>query len=357
MKKVIIALLALCAVHAPTFAAPAPAPAVPAAQTGHEKAALAAAEVWPGKADWIGQQAIIVPAKLNASASYLLVFPQPGQDISGIDQLCIARRHIGKTFTIQGLYKFGTKQAAPQYYWRLAAKDGGVLWVKDNSDVALPALPFALEREIEAEKRAIAAIGALVGKTIWIDRNFILKGELTAPVGHLAPLTVAAFKAAGPFSETYTLDLRQADGAPVAWTVAPTGPRAAFSAVQFYGMLESGFLRQDPQTLFPHWSPEEWQLIRAQEIRVGWEREKVRMSWGPAQVAEGPEEDMYEARYGKYYLYFKNDRLMKIKTPDPASAADTSAGKPTKGNPSSRGKKNKPNVKMVELQEAKKEGP
>jgi hypothetical protein len=360
LKKIFAVLIMLCAVHAPAFSAPADTAAAPTVQ---EKAVLSAAPVWPDKAAWVGQQATLVPAKLNVSASYLLIFQQPGQDMSGIDQLHLARKHLGKPFIIEGLYKLEKKKAVTRYFWRLAAKDGGVLWVRDYPDVALSALPFALEREIAAEKRAMAEIGALVGNTVWIDRNYIPKAELTAAVDHLAPLTVTAFKSTGPFSEAYTLDLKQADGTPVAWTVAPAGQRAAFSNEQFYGMIRSGFMRHDPQTLFPHWSPEDWRLISGQEIRVGWEREKVLMSWGeprlaPALVAKGPEEDMYEARYGKYYLYFKNDKLMKIKTPDPAvtgKKADTKAA-PAGKTSSREGNKDGPKIKMIELQEATKEG-
>lgn len=357
MKKFFVVLTALCALHSPAFSAPANTPAAPAAQTAEAKAVLSAAQVWPNKAAWVGQQAAFVPAKLNASASYLLIFQQPGQDISGIDQLHLARKAIGKPFTIQSLYKLEKQGAVTQYFWQLAAKDGGVLWVKDYSDVALSALPFALEHEIDTEKRAIAEIGALVGNTLWIDRNYIPKGELSAAVGHLVPLTVTAFKSAGPFSETYALALKQEDGTPVVWTVAPTGQRAAFSNEQFFGMIRSGFMRHDPQTFFPHWSPEDLRLIRNQEIRVGWDREKVLVSWGeprlaPVPIGYGPEEDMYEARYGKYYLYFKNDKLMKIKTPDPAFADKTTADKPAKNNRSDK----KPKIKMLELKEAKKEG-
>jgi hypothetical protein len=350
VKKFLILLIALFAVHSSAFSASQQAPAAQAGQTGQEQPALSAAPAWPAKAAWVGQLATVVPAKLYASASYLLIFREPGKDMSGVDQLFLARKHIGQTFTIQGLHKLEKKGAATQYFWKLAGKDGTVLWVRDYPDVELTGLPFALASEIEAEKQAIAEINSLVGATLWIDRNLIPAAELTANVNHLAPLTVTAFKSAGPFSEAYSLAFRQEDGTPVVWTVAPTGARAAFSNSQFYGMIRSGFMRHEPQTLFPHWPEADWQLVRAQEIRVGWDREKVILSWGnpetaPTVVTSGPEEDSYEWRYGKYRLYFRNNQLKKIKIPDPASATQKPGGDK---------KDEKAGPKMIEVTGAKK---
>ena len=109
-------------------------------------------------------------------------------------------------------------------------------------------------------------------------------------------------------------------------------------------------MRHEPQTLFPHWTQEDWQLVRAQEIRVGWDREKVIMSWGqpqtaPMLVSSGPEEDSYEWRYGNYRLYFLNNHLNKIKIPDPASVTQKTGG-------DKKSKQDGP--KMLEITEAKK---
>lgn len=342
MKKILILMIALLFVHSPAFSAPQqPLPAQPA---------MSAAPVWPAKAAWVGQQATIVPAKLYASASYLLIFREPGKDISGVDQLFLARKHSGQPFTIQGLHQLTKKGAITQYFWKLTGKDGAVLWVRDYPNTGLTGLPFALASEIAAEKQVIAEINSLVGATLWIDRNLIPAAELTANVSHLAPLTVTAFKSAGPFSEAYSLAFRREDGTPVVWAVAPTGARAAFSNNQFYGIIRSGFMRHEPQTLFPHWTQEDWQLVRAQEIRVGWDREKVIMSWGqpqtaPMLVSSGPEEDSYEWRYGNYRLYFLNNHLNKIKIPDPASVTQKTGG-------DKKSKQDGP--KMLEITEAKK---
>ncbi|MDT8903113.1 hypothetical protein [Anaeroselena agilis] len=363
MKRALIILIALAVflpASVPARSAPAPAPP---AQADKEKPVLSAIAPWPAKAAWVGQQATIVPAKLYASSSYLLIFRDPDQDMSGVDQLFLARKNIGQIFTVQGLYKLAKKGAAARYFWRLDSKDGTVLWIRDYPEVTLSGLPFALDSEIEAEKRAIAEINSLVGNTIWIDRNYIPPKELTADVAHLAPLTVTAFKSAGPFSEAYALSLRREDGSPVVWTIAPTGVRAAFSNSQFYGMIRSGFMRHNPQTLFPHWPQDDWQLIRDQEIRAGWDKDKVLMSWGepkmpPVLVPDGSEEDMYEWRYGNYYLYFKNNVLLKIKIPDPAyvpaKADDKSAsgGKPAARQGNKQDKKDGP--KMIEIPAAKK---
>ncbi len=311
MKKLLILLV---------FITAALSPALPAA-AGPGQAGLTAVAPWPGKADWIGQSATIYPAKLYASASYLLIFRQPGEDISGVDQLALSRKLAGQTFVINGLYKLPAAGEA-KYYWQLTGPGGGAVWVKDSADGPLAALPFALRSEIAAENMAIDELNALAGATLWVNRNLFAPGELPG-IGHLAPLTVAGFKSAGPFSDTYVLTLRQEDGSPAVWTAAATGRRTAYGNVHFAALVAKNFFRQDPTTLFPHWAESLWPLVRAREIRTGWDREMVLMSWGDPEksekVAKGPEKGLEEWRYGSYHLYFRDKLLEKIKLPDPAA--------------------------------------
>ncbi len=346
MNKLLIVLIIMSAVLSPALPA--------AAGPGQAPAAVAP---WPGKAAWIGQQATIYPAKLYASASYLLLFRQPGEEMSGVDQLALGRKLAGQTFVMSGLYRLPTA-AEPKYYWQLTGPGGTAVWVKDTAGGPLAALPFALAGEIAAENKAIGELNALVGATLWVNRNLFAPAELPA-VGHLDPLTVAGFKSAGPFSDTYALDLRQEDGSPVVWTAATTGRRAAYGNVHFAALVTKNFFRQDPVTLFPHWPGQLWPLIRAREIRPGWEREMVLMSWGDpetsAKVAEGPEKDLEEWRYGNYHLYFRDKLLEKIKIPDPAAVEKTPPDdqKAARGKPADK-KKEPP---MLEITSAtKKEG-
>lgn len=310
MRKPIFILLLLAALLFPAL----PILAEP------EPAELSAVTPWPQKADWVGQQAAIIPAKLNASASYLLVFPKPGQDISGVDQLFLARKYIGQSFTIEGLYQQQTKRAAA-YYWRLVGPEGSTVWVRDYPAGQLSALPFALPSEFDAENKVIAELTSLAGTTVWINRNLITASELSTDVGHLEPLTITAFKSNGPFSDTYSLAFRQANGEPVVWELKPAGKRAAFSTSQFYALVQQDLYRQDPQDQFPLWA-DIWPLIKAREIRVGWDREMVLMSWGTPtsveKVLKGPEKGLERWGYGSNHLYFEGKQLAKIKIPDSA---------------------------------------
>jgi hypothetical protein len=337
MKKLLLILFTVSAVLCPTL----PALAGPTAVAP-----------WPGKTNWIGQQATVYPAKLYASASYLLLFRQPGEDMPGVDQLALGRELVRQTFTINGLYRLTTAGEA-KYYWKLAGPAGRVVWVKDRADGLLAALPFALGSEIAAENKAIGELNALVGATLWVNRNLFAPAELPAAVGHLAPVTVTGFKSAGPFSDTYVLTLRQEDGSPAVWTAATTGRRTAYGNVHFAALVAKNFFRQDPTTLFPHWAENLWPLIRAREIRTSWDREMVLMSWGDPdkseKITKGPEKGLEEWRYGSYHLYFRDKLLAKIKIPDPA--ADKTAAGETK--PSDK-KKEPPMIEITSA--AKKEG-
>lgn len=319
MKKLLL-LTAFLLLLAPTAFAQ-PIPASPA--------------LWPHKADWAGRPAVIFPAKLYATASYLLLYRQPGEELSGVEQLALGRRLAGRAFTVQGLYELKKPGADPRHYWLLAAP-GEQVWVRDTKDTPLANLPFALDSEINAENKKIAELTALAGATVWIDANRVAAADLSAPLGHLSPLTVVAFKSTGPFSDVYTLTLQPTEGAPVVWAVKITGGQAAaYSNAQFAALLARSFFRQEPRTLFPHWAEHLWPLVAAREVRVGWDKEMALMSWGdPDKVekaAKGPDKDLEIWQYaGNRHLYFKDKLLVKIKIPDPAAKPGTTkpAGTP-----------------------------
>lgn len=338
MKKLILTLLAALLIAPAALAQPTPttkstpttqpAPAVPAA--------VRASALWPHKADWVGRQATIFPARLYATASYLLLYPQPGQELSGVDQLALGRRLAGRTFTIQGLYELKKAKAISEYYWLLTSPQEKV-WVRDTRESQTAALPFALDSEIAADAKKISELSALADATVWIDRNRTRPGDLSAPVGHLAPLTVVAFKSAGPFSDIYTLTLQQEDGTPLVWTVKTTGSGAtAYSNGQFAALFAKNFYRQEPRTLFPRWAEHLWPLIAAREIRVGWDKEMVLMSWGDPdkkteKIEEGPNKGLEKWQYpGSHHLYFRDKLLVKIKLPDPAFKPDPASKAPAK---------------------------
>lgn len=291
------------------------------------------AKLWPQKTAWPGQTVSFFPAKFYASASYLLLFSQPGQSIAGVDQLFFARTLVGKAYKIQGLYELKKKAGAPpEYYWRLDGPPGQApLWVKDNPEGQLASLPFVLASEVAEDNKQRAAIQALTGKVVWLDRNRIGKSELSVNVNHLAPLTITDFKSTGPFSETYVMSFEQADGPPLVWQLGPTASRAAYSHSQFLQLFQQIFRSQDPESLYPKWPPSVWDLVKAREIKVGFDKDMVLMSWGETDkreiIEKGPEKGLEQWRYPEgYRLYFKGKALVKIKIPqsvDPKSKDQT----------------------------------
>lgn len=351
MKKALVLIMMLFTLQIPALAAAEPQPAGPAAMAP-----------WPQKADWVGQQATIFPAKLYATASYLLVFPQPGQNVTGVEQLYFARKFIRQTFTINGLYKL-TQPAREEYYWRLDGDGGKTVWVKDTPSGLLAVLPFALNSELVADNKAIADLNALAGATFWIDRNVIATTELSAPVGHLTQVTVTAFKSAGPFSDTYSLALTREDGSPAVWATATTGSgkQAVYSNVHFLSRAQKGLLRENPRARFPQWNEELWTLIKDREIRTGWDRDMVTTSWGDPETIEktleGPDKGLMRWRYSSANLFFRDKLLEKIRIPDPAleklKHAKGAGPQPVKAD----GKKKDPNEGMIEVSAARKEPP
>lgn len=342
MKKltVLIAIFLLLAALPALVQAAEDSPPAPTAPPGELQ--VFDARLWPPKADWPGQKVSFVPAKLYASASYLLVFNQPGQEITGADQLFFTRKLVGKTYTIQGLYELTKKGAAPEYYWRLDGPNGqAAAWVKDTRGGLLANMPFVLGREIAEENKLRAELEALSDKKVWIDRNRVAKSELSADVDHLVPLTITGFKSAGPFSELYVMTFEQANGEPLVWQLSATGNRAAYSHSQYLQLFQRDFYGQDPVSLHPEWPAAVWGLIKAREIRVGWTKEMVAMSWGEADKHEiielGPNKGLTQWRYPEgYRLYFKEKTLVKIRIPKPAdknkNQAITPSGKDTMHN-------------------------
>lgn len=351
MKKLLPIFMILLALLSPTLAAAQPQPA-----------ALAAVAPWPQKADWVGQQAVIYPAKLYATASYLLVFPQPGQSITGADQLYFARKFIRQSLTIGGLYKLA-KPAGEEFYWRLNGAGGTTVWVKDSPTGLLAVLPFALNSELAAENKAVADLNALVGTTFWLDRNVIDTAELSAPVGHLSKITVTAFKSSGPFSDTYSLAFTREDGSPAVWATATTGTgkQMVYGNGQFLARAQKGLLRESPRTRFPQWNEDQWTLIEGREIRTGWDQDMVTVSWGAPETTEklleGPDKGLVRWRYGGTNLFFRGKQLAKIRIPDPALAKLKPAKDDDRKTAKNNDKKKDPNEGLIEVSAASKEPP
>lgn len=282
------------------------------------------AGLWPHKAFWPGQQATFLRTKLYATASYLLLFRQPGQDMPGAEQLFYGRTLIGKTYTINGLFELKRKGAGSHYFWQLTRPGEEPVWVRDTINTPLDNLPFATPEDTAAEHKQIAGLENLAGTTVWINRNIAAPPQLSADLGHLTPLTVTGFKSAGPFSEAYTLFLDRADGEPLTWTVGITGERTAYSNRQFYKFLTRAFYLQDPATLYPKWPAGVWPHVKNREVRVGWDKPMVLMSWDHPDKLErivlGPDKGLERWSYSGKHLFFKDATLVKIKVPKPPQA-------------------------------------
>ena len=79
---------------------------------------------------------------------------------------------------------------------------------------------------------------------------------------------------------------------------------------------ENYFFEFDPKERYK-WSGEIWELINSGKVRVGMNKEQVKLSWGkPKKINK----DIYQGRiheqwiYSRQYLYFENDKLTAIQS-------------------------------------------
>lgn len=317
---------------------------------------------WPDKAGWIGQKAVLLPAKLYQNVSFLFLYTQPSLAESGVDQLNHGRSLLGRSLVIKGLYERKTN-AAKEYYWYLdSGKTGESLWVKDSKDRPLADQPFALESEISLEKSWLNQINTLAGHTVWYNRNSDASFGKSGSARHLAPLTVKEVRSEGPFSGNYQLILLKEDETALVWSVGLGSTPPVYNHKQFYDLLQQSFYTQNPFEAYPSWPEDRWTAVKARKVAVGMSQDMVSLSWGVAkQITKAKDGTEVWEYSGLRYLTFKDKTLTKIRIPkpQPPSEAKSKNDKDAKNQSGQdKGKdKNKNNSSLPELIEVTEAGP
>lgn len=289
-------------------------------------AEVGASQVWSAKATWIGQKAVIVPAKMVEHVGFLFLYQDPTTSVSGVDQLSLGRSLSGKTLTIKGLYTL-KKATATEYYWYLTAEGGApAVWLKDSRDKTLADEPFALEAEFSQDKRWQEQLAALPGLAVWYNSNSAVTFAKGASADHLAPLTISEFHSGGPFSETYQLTFTKEDGSVLDWTAGVGTTPPAYSNRQFYDLLQKTFYLKSPYDAHPAWPEARWAAIKARKVAVGMDQDMVVLSWGATMLITQAKDGTETWEYPDHrYLIFKGKTLTKIKVPKPPAPKNAKA--------------------------------
>ena len=289
------------------------------------------AQIWPNKAGWLGQKAVLVPAKLYQTVSFLFLYDQPGALPSGVDQLSLGRRLSGKEYVVKGLFEQKAAKTT-EYFWCLTG-DGALpaLWVKDNQDRTLSDQPFALESEMAGEKQAAEKLAKLTGLTIWSNKNKAVVFDQKALADHLEPLVIRTVRSDGPFGENYSLQLAREDNSLLLWKAGFGSNPSVYSLQQFYDLLQKNFYMTSPFDAHPTWSQDTWTAIKSRKVALGWNQEMVDLSWGAARETTKEKDGSETWEYpDRHFLTFKNDIVTKIKIPAPPPVKD---GKPQSNQP------------------------
>jgi hypothetical protein len=311
-RTLLLSLFLLLACLTPVAAADAP---------GAGLSEVSAAQIWQSKAGWVGQKAVILPAKIYQNVSFLFLYQDPTAPASGADQYLLGKSLFGKPFVIRGLYELN-KDSAKQYYWYLATDKGDFsVWVKDNKDRALADQPFVLDTEIAEDRRAMEPLAALPGLTLWYNINSGISFSKGGSSEHLAPLTIREFHSDGPFSEKYQLLLTKEDGSVLDWTVGLATTPPVYDHRQFYALLQKSFYLKSPYETHPGWPEARWAAIKARKVALGMDQEMVNLSWGAATQVTKAKDGTETWEYpDSRYLFLKDKKLIKIKVPKPPAA-------------------------------------
>ena len=320
IKKVLILLLVIIFTNVPFATA--------GNQDQQNLSETAPAAIGSEKAGWVGQTVTFLNGKMHQKVGYIFLYLHPGEELSGIDQVLLAKKLSGKSYKITGLYALKLSSAT-SYFWRLLSVDNNqILWVKDNKTRLMSEEPFALPQEIAAENQLIGSMNELKNKNIWLNKNMLSPGDVSAKVNHLEHFIIKGFESAGPYSQTYLLTLTNDDNETVQWKIGINSGKPVYNHGLFWDQYNKTFYGKDPSESYPNWQPESWQKIKQQKVVLGWDKKMVEMSWGQPLIitqdftVRKNRAEIWEYE-GQRYLYFKKDQLVNILIPKPSSAGKT----------------------------------
>jgi hypothetical protein len=277
--------------------------------------------VWPEKKAWVGQTAVFYMPKIHEKATFLSIYRDPDQPITGIEQKFLAQKIANRPFVIKGLYYKKTKQ--DEYYWLLAAPSGETaVWVRDYNSKAAD-LPFSLPAEIKEELKAKDDVRQLVGKFVWYNMNMAVFKEAA---GHLEALQIEDIASEGPYSDSYLFTFKNKADDKLQWKTGYAGTPPVYGHTSLLRTLKECFYLEDPIAAKPDWTSEDWAAITKREIRRGWSQEKLLMSWGRPEKIESTGDNAKEVRW--FYedtalVVLKQGVIAKILIPKEGNTAGT----------------------------------
>lgn len=268
---------------------------------------VAASEILPYKANWIGQKITISkpdPTGFCDNIQY---------NSSSYD----GKKLLNKQLRITALFTNGST-----YAWKLNDEETAeTYWFIDQhysfrANNGLPAtfddtLPFYVETEKNTRNQIINDFNALVERSIWANNanNYLLRN---LGVKHLERLVITQAKVDSDFKGAQFSAQRE-DGTTISW-------KQPFNKYLNLGetpesVLDEVAFTQNPYDLYD--LPDEtWEVIRNRAVRIGFSKEMCLMSWGkPKSInrttnARGAVEQWV---YGlNSYLYFTNGELTTI---------------------------------------------
>ena len=264
-------------------------------------------EIFPYKANWIGQKITIYKSNPTGFSGIL----QSGLPFNG-------NNLTNKPFKIIALY---TDKYNSNYYWKLFDEDSGeIAWYQDKhyalvknglGKTSEDEVPFYVETEKDTRNQITNDFNALVGRSIWADNtsHYLLR---KLDVKHLERLIITEAKVDSDFKGVQFSAQRE-DGTTITW-------KQPFNKYLNLGQTPESVLDvvafiQNPYELYD--LPDgTWEVIRNGGVRVGFSKEMCLMSWGkPKSVNKTTNSwGVYEQWvYGlTSYLYFTNGELTTI---------------------------------------------
>lgn len=269
------------------------------------------AKVSPEKAHWVGQTVTFLLPRLYERGGYVYLYEELNKPGAIHDQFLLAKKIAGQRYSVQGLFR--DSSSSPKYYWKLFnVLDNSVLWVRDvnfNSSQ----IPFMLPEELNKDNKAKEELRSLIAKTVWYNKNSTALGK---EISHLEPMTVVDIRNFGEYGEFFEVTLKLRDGKETKWVTSYKEVPPVYSYASLGKALSECFYIADPFISHPQWTSDDWALLISQEIKVGWAKNKVMMSWGrPYKNKIEPKNKAYTERWiyeDNTNLFFKGNTLVKI---------------------------------------------
>lgn len=272
---------------------------------------VAVAKVFPEKAHWVGQTVTFSLPRLYERGGYVYLYEDLNKPGTTHDQFVLAGKIAGRSYTVQGLFRDSSPSL--KYYWKLFnVADNSIIWVRDIN-FSSSQIPFLLPEELSKDNKVKEELRSLFTQTVWYNKN---SNALGKEIAHLEPMTVIDMRNFGEYGEFFEVTLRPHNGKETKWITSYKEVPPVYSYASLEKALNECFYLTDPYKSHPQWTSDDWALLISQEIKVGWDKDRVMMSWGrPHRNKIETENKSYTERWvyeDNTNLFFKGNTLVKI---------------------------------------------